>query len=52
MRPMATPATGVVRGTPASSIAKQQPHTVAILFCGQQNEHRQTIATKTQHQVP
>ncbi len=31
IRPMATPATGLNRGTPASSIARLQLHTVAIL---------------------
>ena len=30
MSPMATPATGVLSGTPESSIARQQPQTVAM----------------------
>ena len=30
IRPMAIPATGLVRGTPASINAKEEPHTVAM----------------------
>ena len=37
---MATPATDVLRGTPASSIAKQQPHTVAMLEVEKRVEKR------------
>lgn len=40
IRPMATPATGEVRGTPASIIARLQPHTVAMLHCKHKHKYK------------